>query len=132
MQLTLTRTYTPTSTEGVLERDGEYQCLTLEDAKDGSPPCIVPGRYEIAITWSDRFQRPMPLLLHVPGRSGIRIHSGNATADTSGCILVGRVNFGDGLGDSRLAYADLFYALSKAIKQEKIWLTIQGSQAAPS
>jgi hypothetical protein len=63
------------------------------------------------VTFSNRFQKPLPLLLAVPGFSGVRIHSGNTAADTEGCILVGASdgNPGDGwLGRSREAFATLF------------------------
>lgn len=122
MRLTLTRQrLTWLGIFGELRRDdGPRRCFTLEDPKLAIPI----GTYELAITFSERFRRPMPLLLNVPGRSGIRIHAGNTDADTTGCILVGNDQNEVGVTDSRLAYADLFYIIQKVLKEEKGWITI--------
>lgn len=88
---------------------GTYVCHTLEDIErqpaswttvwvGGAPrlPWKVPGataiprgRYTVTITPSARFQRDLPLVVGVPGFSGVRFHAGNVTTDTDGCILVG-------------------------------------------
>ena len=69
-----------------------YVCQTLEDpvrdVKIANETAIPSGTYRVTITMSARFGKPLPLLANVPNFSGIRIHSGNTTADTSGCILV--------------------------------------------
>lgn len=51
---------------------------------------IPSGRYRLAWTMSSRFKREMFLLLDVPGFAGVRIHAGNRSADTEGCILLGK------------------------------------------
>lgn len=51
---------------------------------------ITTGRYELILSFSDRFQKQLLLLLNVPGFEGIRIHSGNFPKDTEGYLLVGR------------------------------------------
>ena len=57
---------------------------TLENAE-----YIIPdGSYPVSITFSPRFQRVLPLLMQVPGRSGIRIHRGTKPEHSRGCILV--------------------------------------------
>lgn len=53
----------------------------------------------------------MPLLKDVPGFTGVRIHKGNFSKDTEGCILVGAINdkIGDDfIGQSKIAFNRLF------------------------
>ena len=57
---------------------------TLENAD-----YIIPvGTYPVFVTFSPRFQRNLPLIGNVPGRSGIRIHRGTKPEHSKGCILV--------------------------------------------
>jgi len=79
---------------GDLFIDDEFFCHTLEDEKrpDGEKvygkTAIADGTYKVSVTMSGRFKRLMPLLLDVPLFKGIRIHGGNTSKDTLGCILV--------------------------------------------
>jgi len=86
--------FTDKSTIGELLINDEYECVTLEDPeRDEKIPGItaIPrGFYPVIITYSNRFQKRMPLLKDVPNFTGIRIHTGNKAEDTEGCILVGR------------------------------------------
>lgn len=70
-----------------------HLAYTLEDAslthKIYGESCIKPGKYKVQNTYSNRFNRVLPLLLDVPEFKGIRIHGGNSNKDTLGCILVG-------------------------------------------
>lgn len=50
---------------------------------------IPAGRYLLAWTWSNTFKKFTLQALNVPGYGGIRIHSGNKSADTRGCIIPG-------------------------------------------
>lgn len=104
------------ATLGELSIDGVFLCWTLEDeVRDHKIPgktAIPAGRYEIDVTMSPRFKRRLPLLKDVPHYTGVRIHSGNTSADTEGCILVGRTIVGAAvLGESRLALDDLLAKL---------------------
>lgn len=122
MTLTLIRTRRgEKAVIGDLLIDGVFECHTLED----NPP-IHAGTYEVAVTFSNRFKQPMPLLLNVPGRTGIRVHAGNTDQDTTGCILVGTASEGkdNWLSNSRPAYAEVFYKISQAVKEDKVWMTI--------
>ena len=60
------------------------EIATLENAD-----YIIPvGIYEIRVTYSPRFKRMLPLVMQVPGRSGIRFHRGTRPEHSKGCILV--------------------------------------------
>lgn len=121
MKLTLNRKWkTLKSTIGELHVDGKFQCFTLEDVvrKTGEKvygdTAIPAGTYKVVIDFSNRFQRRMPHILDVPGFTGVRIHTGNTTADTLGCILVGQDRGENIVGQSRLAYEALFRKLDGA------------------
>ena len=97
--------------------DGEWACWGLEDPVreiPGQPvstwkihgkTAIPAGRYKVIIDMSARFRRLLPLLLDVPGYSGVRIHAGNTAADTEGCILVGNERLAKSLAPSQVALA---------------------------
>lgn len=79
-------------TTGQLLAPPDLSLYTLEDPwLDNQPDisCIPVGTYRCIKSWSLRWKKQMPELLMVPFRSAIRIHGGNTTADTHGCILVG-------------------------------------------
>jgi len=124
----------PDVTIGSLSVDGEWQAWTLEDpvrppgVKVPGDTAIPPGTYPVTITGSPRFRRMLPLVGNVPNFSGVRIHPGNTTADTEGCILVGCDRFSKSLGHSRKAFDALFALLEDASRRgEAVSLTIVGS-----
>lgn len=92
---------------GRLFVDGAAFCWTLEPTEHAAHPPIPAGTYKVRLTYSGRFQRTLPELLEVPGRSGIRVHPGNDAGDTLGCILLGFTRDGDTIGESRKA-CDIF------------------------
>ena len=69
---------------GLLTERRHYICDTLENA-DYLVPALI---YKLAVTQSPKFQRLLPILQQVPGRSGIRIHRGTKPEHSLGCILV--------------------------------------------
>lgn len=68
----------------------------------------------------------MPHILNVSGFDGIRIHSGNTSADTEGCILLGQQRNGlDDVVESRAAFAAFFPKLQAAINRgEQVRITV--------
>ena len=133
MKLELVRTMCgAVCTIGDLYVDGLRQCYTLEDVvrPDGvkvyGETAIPSGRYRVLITYSNRFQRDLPLLVGVPNFEGIRIHPGNTAADTHGCILVGMERHGDSIINSRVAFAPLFTDIRDAIEHgQEVWIEVK-------
>jgi hypothetical protein len=126
----LRKIFTEESTVGELSVNGKFECFTLEDkvraVKIHGETAIPAGIYEVTITFSDKFQKPLPLLLNVPNFAGIRIHSGNTAADTEGCILVGTTKSADNVGNSRVAFKALFAKIENALKKEKVFIEVVG------
>lgn len=142
MELKLIRKIkTEQSTIGDLYVNDKWECHVLED-KDRGLDSITPlnqlkqikvfgktaiptGKYEVAINFSNHFQKRLPLLLNVPGFEGIRIHSGNTEKDSEGCLLVGKTHGKDVVYESREAFYDLFQKVEKAVYTEKVFITIE-------
>jgi len=119
------RWFTDDSTIGELSIDGEDQCYILEDTVHDGPKipgrtAIPEGTYRIVITYSPRFHRKLPLLVDVPCFEGIRIHPGNTSADTEGCLLPGQTRGVDWVGRSRIAFDSLFAKLKDAQSRGEI------------
>lgn len=133
------------STLGILSVDGIFNCFVLEDTDRGlasnmplsiikglkvfGKTAIPTGRYPVQITYSERFKKMLPILIGVPGFSGIRIHSGNFVTDTDGCQLPGRSwkkQSGDYMvTESRKAAGDLQNDITAAILLgEEVWITV--------
>ena len=115
------------ATLGVLFTDGAFQCFTCEDEvreivgqsvstwKIPGRTAIPVGTYKVIVSMSQRFHRPLPLLLDVPGFDGIRIHPGNTAADTAGCVLPGLVRGSASVGGSRQAFDALFARIQASL-----------------
>ena len=128
------------STLGVLLVDGHFECFSLEDEireQPGQPvaqwkipqqTAIPSGRYAVQITPSQRFGRPLPLLVDVPGFTGVRIHPGNTMADTEGCLLVGKDRQPGRVLQSRVAFETLFAKLAAAGVGPH-WITVENPEA---
>lgn len=140
LRLTLHRVHHgPGYCVGRLRADNAWQCFTLEDAireiearpvsEWKIPGCtaIPRGTYEVLVTPSARFARRLPILLNVPGFTGIRIHAGNSSSDTEGCILVGRVwDGGDRIGQSMSALVALQKSIEQAIGNgKKVYIEVE-------
>ena len=119
-----------------------FGCNTLEDTDRGlrqdmqleeikkkkvyGQTAIPSGIYECVYTYSNRFKRMLPLLLNVKGFEGIRIHSGNSSKDTEGCILVG-LNLKKGMVLNSREWTNKLIQTMKTAwdKNEKVTIVIQ-------
>ena len=150
MELRLDRIFrTNEYTIGELYVDGAYLCDTLEDPVRPLPEvcpntpkgiackckekvygdtAVPAGTYEVKLSYSNRFKRIMPEILNVPHFLGIRIHKGNKTADTEGCILVGTWDGmkEDWVGSSKIVFDELMTLLEEATNnKEKVTITVK-------
>lgn len=141
MKLTLKRVALKSMyTIGHLYIDGQYFCDTLEDkvrdlskeAKVKNQTAIPYGTYKIDLNtvsprfktrvWAKPYGGKVPRLLNVPMFDGVLIHPGATSADTSGCILVGRNTIVGKITSSQ----DTFHKLMAKIKEQKdLTITIQ-------
>jgi len=117
----------------------DYFCDTLEptwrDYKNGAykvkgRSAIPEGRYAVVISYSPKFKAWLPILLGGPEFNrkwqGIRIHAGNCSEDTEGCILVGKNREVGKVLDSRIWVHRLKQKIVEAKdKGEAVWLTIK-------
>lgn len=135
MELTLNRIFLGSSaTIGELLVNDKHLCDTLEDRvrpegeKVYGKTAIPEGTYEVKLTHSPRFKKILPEILNVPNFSGIRIHTGNSSKDTEGCILVGTWDGEkeDWVGNSRIAFDELMALLEEATNnKEKVTITVK-------
>ena len=87
------------------------------------------GTYRVTVDTSKRFKQLMTHLLNVPGFEGIRVHAGNTSHDTEGCLITG--HFADEregtVWGSRVAKETLFNMVAKALEDgEEVWWTVEG------
>ncbi len=116
-------------TIGRLFVNGGLECFVLEPpvraVKIPGVTAIPAGRYRVIVTWSNRFQRNLPLLVDVPDFAGIRIHAGNKAIDTAGCLCVGLTREHDSILSSALALASLQPKIAGAeARGDVVWIQI--------
>lgn len=128
MRLTLVRRWNKKDyCIGDLYINGKWFCNVLEDVDRGlddsmsedeikqlkvkTQTAIPTGIYTVLLTYSPKYKKVMPLINNVKGYSGIRIHSGNSSKDTEGCLLVGKNTVVGRLTDSRNTFNALFKRL---------------------
>lgn len=136
MEITLTRDNAGRNCQFGILTAGGFSWETLEDTVreiEGEPveswkingeTAIPRGRYKVVWNWSNHFQRFLPQLLDVPGFDGIRIHSGNFSKDTEGCILLGNTRGDDCVLDSRAACAAFNRHLVEWLNEDDVWITV--------
>jgi hypothetical protein len=126
-----------TSTEGNLLVDANWFCHTIEDVVRAKPnewkpslkvygkTAIPYGRYQVLVTYSNRFKRDLTAVLNVPDFEGIRIHNGVNETSSAGCIIVSYKAAKGKLINERNAMNDLCNKVQAATKAgKKVWLTI--------
>lgn len=137
MELTLVRDiFGPDYTLGKLYADGSFLCYTVEDAVreiEGEPvaawkipgkTAIPYGRYKVIITFSNKFQKLLPLIVDVPGYTGVRFHALNYAEESDGCIGPGMTRMDRGVANSRLAMSILHPMIQEA---KETWLSIKAA-----
>lgn len=138
MKLKLIRIFgTEGFTEGKLYIDDVFECYTVEDedrlleaggTKIYGQTAIPKGSYEVVMSMSPRFKKLLPEITDVPGFEGVRIHSGNSSKNTEGCIIVGSTNDredDDWIGGSRAAMDQLMKKLGAAVVAgDKVYLDV--------
>lgn len=141
MKLTLKRiALRPTYTIGKLYIDDVYFCDTIEDTvrdlnKNGkfdngekkihSKTAIPYGTYEIKWTYSPRFKKYTPQLMNVPSFEGIRIHAGNTSADTEGCLILGKNKQVGKVLNSRATINKFYQIIKNACSNGKVTIEIK-------
>lgn len=131
MNLTVTRDIlSDTSTMGLLDIAGLFQCYTLElplafEGKQDVPDktCIPDGTYNVEIRFSPRHGFDVPWILGVPDRADIEIHPANLPDQLLGCVAVGQTRAQNLVGGSRLAFGALMDKLKTA--ENGITITLQ-------
>ena len=144
MELTLTRIeFYDDRTFGKLYHGDDLICDILEDKNRGlmqdwelatiiskkifGKTAIPFGRYEITVTYSNHFGKPLPLINDVKGFEGVRIHSGNRPEDTEGCLLCGvRPNYNECnyIIDSRITFEKVYKLIGEALLNEQVFINI--------
>lgn len=122
--------------------DGSHWCSALEDTDRGlhsgmkkseitrrkiyGRTAIPGGMYDVVITHSPRFGKPLPLVVGVPGFEGVRIHPGNTAEDTDGCILLGENSVRGKVMNSRYWCMRMQELIKKALDRgEKVTLMVK-------
>lgn len=124
-----------TSTLGKMFINDEFYAYTCEDTvrnlggdtskKIKDQTAIDAGRYEVVLSFSEHFQKYLPLLLNVSCFEGVRIHGGNTAEDSRGCILIGaNSDMKSTISNCASKVANLVAILKGVEKTEKIWIEI--------
>lgn len=95
--------YTETAVLCRLFLGGTCIAYTCENRSNAIPCCV----YNVENSKSPKFKRELPLLYgyKVAASRGIRIHAGNTSKDSAGCVLVGmgRDTVSGTISESKLA-----------------------------
>jgi hypothetical protein len=130
------------ATIGTLYVDGVKYCHTLEDQvreqfgvhvsewKVKGSTAIPAGTYKVTLEDSQHFGPNTLTINDVPGFTGVRIHAGNSSDDTEGCLLLG-MQVGSSTitgGTSRPALELIKSSVAKAIDDgEEVTLDVKNA-----
>ncbi len=115
--------------------DGKFFSFSMEDEvrtlnsisdKVKGQTAIPYGRYEVIVSYSNRFDKNLPELLKVPYFDKIRIHGGNSEIDTEGCILVGAEISTDErtIRNCKEKVNELIAHIKEGQRKGKVWIEI--------
>ena len=130
----------PFDTIGIWKRGIALLCFTIEDerrdVKVRGETRIPAGLYRLTLEHSPKFSprpqygHPMITVNGVPNFSGIRVHMGNTSDDSEGCILTGEYPvIGYEGKPSRIvasseAYRRMYEIVASDIRDGETWLTV--------
>ena len=125
-EYTLGRMYVDGLPFGATCEDTDRELELYPEAKVKGKTAIPRGLYHLTVTFSNRFQRQMLLILAVPGFEDVRIHGGNTAADTEGCPLYGRVRTETGVAQCK----EICNALCEMVEEAEalggvVWIEIK-------
>lgn len=111
---------------GYICEDTDRELENYPERKIQGETAIPRGRYRLTATHSNRFKRVMPLIVDVPGFSGIRVHGGNDEHDTEGCPLLGKTRTVGGVCSCEKVNALLLKMILDAEESGVLcWITVR-------
>lgn len=137
MELSILRTeFYDHCTIGELSVDGRFMGHTFESANKSKDSIgafnlqsIPTGRYEINVTYSNRFKEKLPLLSNVPYFSNVRLYSEANAIDIKGCILIGYQKHSNMVLKNKEAMKELLEILALELnKNNLVYLRVSNSQ----
>lgn len=107
------------------DEDRHLETVGIEEKKYGRT-AISRGMYRIEVSFSQRFQKPLPVVIDVPAFAGVRIHGGNRAEDSLGCILLGQVRTAGGIAQCAATVSRLIAMIKTATSRgEKCYLEVK-------
>jgi hypothetical protein len=107
-----------------LNGDGDFK--DEGEGKVYGETAIPAGRYKVGIYFWLKHKKEVPILIDVPGFTGILIHTGTNPKHTEGCILVGQNKQKGRLTDGPYYLTTLTQMIRDAISDDdEVWITIR-------
>lgn len=137
MELSILRTeFYEHCTLGELSVDGRFMGHTLEGSFETNNSkgilniqAIPTGRYEISVSYSNRFKEKLPLLSSVPYFSNVRLYSEANAIDIKGCILIGYQKHSNMVLKNKEAMKDLLEIIELELsKNNLVYLRVANIQ----